>query len=144
VKDPAPEAAAPGATSQRVDQWLWFARIAKSRTLAQALIERGKVRINRVRLERSSQMVKPGDVITIALGPNVRVLEISGIGQRRGPASEAHHLYRELTMPRVGGTPAQAANADGTAGPFLQGARPAGAGRPTKRDRRRIERLKGV
>ena len=57
-------------TIQRVDQWLWFARVAKSRTLAQALIARGKVRINRNRLEKPSATVKPGDVLTLTLGPD--------------------------------------------------------------------------
>ena len=55
-------------TIQRVDQWLWFARVAKSRTLAQALVARGKVRINRNRLEKPSATVKPGDVLTLTLG----------------------------------------------------------------------------
>lgn len=82
------------AACQRIDQWLWFARVAKSRTLAQALIERGKVRINRLRIEKPSQQVKPGDVVTISLGPRVRVLEISAIGSRRGPAAEAELFSR--------------------------------------------------
>ncbi|MEQ1716111.1 MAG: RNA-binding S4 domain-containing protein [Hyphomicrobium sp.] len=136
----------PGALSQRIDQWLWFARIAKSRTLAQALIERGKVRINRERLQKPSQQVKAGDVVTISLGPIVRILEISGIGKRRGPASEAALLYVELTPGR--GEPV--ANSRGKAGgksepPLDVGpARPQGAGRPTKRDRRALDRLKDI
>ena len=79
-------------TAQRIDQWLWFARIVKSRTLAQALIERGKVRLNRVRIEKCAQSVKAGDVVTISLGPKVRVLEIAALGTRRGPAPEAVQL----------------------------------------------------
>ena len=60
------EADAASAPAQRIDQWLWFARITKSRTLAQALIERGKVRLNRDRIEKPSQSVKAGDVVTIS------------------------------------------------------------------------------
>ncbi len=143
-----------GASSLRVDQWLWFARIAKSRTLAQALIERGKVRINRVRIDKPSQQVKPGDVITIALGPRVRVLQISALSTRRGPASEATRLYVELT-PSAGATKSASmvvqSHSDASAaqqrivpsdsGPA--GLRPPGAGRPTKRERRATDRLKG-
>lgn len=134
------------ASSQRIDQWLWFARVAKSRTLAQALIERGKVRINRERLEKPSQQVKPGDVVTVSLGPNVRVLEIAGIGKRRGPAAEAALLYVELTPPR-GETKADTATTQSASHPEVDvnvgPQRPHGAGRPTKRDRRALDRLKG-
>ena len=116
------------AHSQRVDQWLWFARIVKSRTLAQALVERGKVRLNRERLGKASAAVKPGDVLTVSTGPLVRVFQVVAIGQRRGPASEAVLLYKDSPV-------SAAASASGT--------RPAGAGRPTKRERRLTDRLKG-
>jgi ribosome-associated heat shock protein Hsp15 len=127
-------------TIQRVDQWLWFARIAKSRTLAQALVARGKVRINRNRLEKPSATVKPGDVLTLTLGPTVRILEILAIGTRRGPASEAQLLYRDLAPPpsrAISGTrePSEALAA--------QAVRLDGAGRPTKRERRQTDKLKG-
>lgn len=125
------------ANSQRIDQWLWFSRIVKSRTLGQALIERGKVRLNRARIDKSSQTVKAGDVVTISLGPKVRVLQIAGIGLRRGPAPEAGKLYLELTEPNDE-TRQQAAS-----GVAEAAQRPQGAGRPTKRDRRAIDRLKG-
>lgn len=129
---------APGlATSQRIDQWLWYARIVKSRTLAQSLIERSKVRINRVHVEKPSQNVKPGDVVTITLGPAVRVFEIAGIGTRRGPASEAVGLYRELTTIKApAGDPGQGSKVS------LQPSVDSG-GRPTKKDRRALQRLKG-
>jgi len=133
-----------GSSVQRIDQWLWFARIAKSRTLAQALIVRGKVRINRAKIDRASQPVKSGDVITISIGPRVRILEVTGIAGRRGPAVEAALLYMELTRARE---PINSADAEGAALPetagSAQGVRPAGSGRPTKRDRRAIVRFKG-
>lgn len=134
------EAPTSPATSQRIDQWLWFARIVKSRTLAQALIERGKVRINRNRIDKSSLAVKAGDVITISLGPRVRVLHIADIGVRRGPAAEAARLYTETLEP----APAPVPGAPAALVDPASGIRPHGAGRPTKRDRRAIERLKGM
>lgn len=131
----------PASGGQRVDQWLWFSRLVKSRTLAQALIERGKVRINRIRIEKASHGVKAGDVLTLSMGPNVRIFEVLAIGARRGPATEASKLYRE----RDGGTVAVGANKTTTVQAPAAGhaSREEGAGRPTKRDRRKIDQLKG-
>lgn len=131
-------------SGQRLDQWLWFARIAKSRTLAQALIDRGKVRLNKEKVDKPSQKLKPSDTLTISLGPKVRILKVLGIGQRRGPASEAQTLYEELT-PRADET-TSALQPRGSVGSVettsSQGVRAAGSGRPTKRERRDTERLK--
>jgi ribosome-associated heat shock protein Hsp15 len=131
----------PGANagaSQRIDQWLWFARITKSRTLAQDLIARGKVRVNRIKIDRPSVLVKPGDELTLVVGPAVRSLEVVAIGQRRGPAAEARLLFLDHTPPAP--QTAGAAMSPETADVAV---RPEGAGRPTKRDRRLIDRLKG-
>lgn len=125
--DPA-AAARPG---QRIDRWLWFARVLKSRTLAATLVEEGRVRVNRVRTVKASQVVRPGDVLTIALGERVRVLKVVAAGVRRGPASEAQGLYEDLTPP----PPPREAR------PVTPAEREPGSGRPTKRDRRRIDRL---
>lgn len=126
--------------TQRIDQWLWFARIVKSRTLGQALVERGKVRVNRLRIDKASTAVKAGDVLTMSMGPRVRVFEVVGIGVRRGPAIEAQQLYREIIE-------APATTVRGPKADVLQpehlGLRDPGAGRPTKRDRRLTEKLKG-
>jgi ribosome-associated heat shock protein Hsp15 len=124
-----------GAT-QRLDKWLWFARVIKSRTLAAGLVTDGRVRVNRERIIKPSQSVRPGDVITVAVGANVRILEVTGTGNRRGPPAEAQLLYRELTPPRTEFT---ADPSDPGAGP---GQREQGTGRPTKRDRRAIDRLR--
>lgn len=128
--------ASQGAASQRVDQWLWFSRIVKSRTGAQALIERGKVRLNRQRLEKPSIAIKPGDVLTMSIGHRVRVFEIAAIGARRGPACEAQMLYKDLSEPvpaKVEGRPIY---------PSGNAVRMPGAGRPTKRERRQLDRIK--
>ena len=79
---------------QRLDKWLFFARILKSREKASALIKEGYVRVNGMRAEQPAKQVKPGDVLTIALERQVLVLKILLPGTRRGPASEAQTLYQ--------------------------------------------------
>ena len=75
-----------GGDSRRLDRWLWFARVVKSRTLAAGLVEAGKVRINREKVTKSSHQLKAGDVVTVAAGAHVRVLKVVAMGERRGPA----------------------------------------------------------
>jgi ribosome-associated heat shock protein Hsp15 len=128
-------------TAQRIDQWLWFARIVKSRTLAQTLIASGKVRLNRTKIDKASATVKPGDVLTLLLGPRVRIVEILGIGKRRGPAPEAQRLFRDLTGPAPGST--KLGSSDETPVAPLSAVRPHGSGRPTKLERRQIAKLRG-
>ena len=122
------------AQSRRLDKWLWFARVVKSRTMAAGLIEGGKARLNRSKVLKPSQGVRTGDVLTVAVGPTVRVLKIRALGERRGPPTEARALYEDLTPRDAAGVSAAAP---------AQAARPQGSGRPTKRDRRQVERLKG-
>jgi ribosome-associated heat shock protein Hsp15 len=81
---------------QRLDKWLWHARIVKSRSLAAKLIETGCIRVNRQRVIKAAAVVKCGDVLTATLHDQVRVIEIRGLGERRGPPSEAQSLYAEL------------------------------------------------
>jgi len=114
---------------QRIDKWLWFARMAKSRTLAQKLAVSGRVRVNRERNHSTSRPVQPGDILTIALDSGVRVLKVVAPGSRRGPAAEARLLYEDLSPPPVSAPPSVAE-------------RSSGEGRPTKRDRRAIDTLK--
>ena len=114
----------------KFDKWLWFARVVKSRTLAAGLVEGGKVRVNRERTTKPSQNVRVGDVLTVAVGPRIRILEVAAIGTRRGPAAEAQALYVDRSPP-----------ATAKSAPPTSGGRPDGAGRPTKRDRRQIDRL---
>jgi ribosome-associated heat shock protein Hsp15 len=138
--DARPAAGASG--SQRLDKWLWFARVAKSRTLAAALVAGGKVRVNRVRVDKPAHNLKPGDVVTISVGPRVRVLEVLQPGVRRGPATEARGLFDELT-PRPDRTLLAGGDATSGAPASRPAERPHGAGRPTKRERRQIDSLKG-
>ena len=83
--------------TQRLDRWLWFARVVKSRTLAAEAVALGKVRVNRVRAAKASQTLRPGDVLTLALGGRVRILKVLAPGVRRGPAAEARTLYEQLS-----------------------------------------------
>ncbi len=83
---------------QRLDKWLWYARIAKSRSVAAKLIEDGCIRVNKQRVMKASACVRCGDVLTAALHGRVRVLQIRAMGERRGPASEAQTLYAELLL----------------------------------------------
>jgi ribosome-associated heat shock protein Hsp15 len=82
---------------QRIDKWLWHARMVRTRSNAAALVDAGHVRLNGKRVLAASQLVRPGDVVTIALDRAVRVLEVAGFCERRGGAPDARALYRELT-----------------------------------------------
>lgn len=108
---------------RRIDKWLWFVRLAKTRTAAQALAVSGRVRVNRERNQSASRPVKVGDVLTVALESGVRVLKVAALGERRGPAPEAQLLYEDLTPAPEAEVPA-----------------PARVGkRPSKKDRRRLD-----
>lgn len=137
--------AAQSVEGQRLDQWLCFARLTKSRTLAQALIERGKIRVNRVKVDRPSLSVKVGDTLTISIGPRVRIFTVKGFGKRRGPATEAQTLFEELTPATDRTKSSDVEKAVSSLDPMagsITAIRPEGAGRPTKRERRATERLK--
>lgn len=116
---------------QRLDKWLWYTRIAKTRTLATRLVETGKARVNRTRVTKASRTVRAGDVIALMIHEQVRILKVLACGTRRGPAAEARELYEDMSpqptkrekAPRQPAAPAQ---------------REKGAGRPTKRDRRKM------
>jgi ribosome-associated heat shock protein Hsp15 len=82
---------------QRVDKWLWHARIVRTRSDAAALADAGYVRLNGKRIGGPSQPVRIGDVVTLALDRSVRVLRVEGFCERRGASAAARALYRELT-----------------------------------------------
>ncbi|MGA7803399.1 RNA-binding S4 domain-containing protein [Bradyrhizobium sp.] len=85
---------------QRLDKWLWHARVVKARSSAAALVVAGHVRINGVRETAPGHAVKAGDVLTIGLDRIVRVLKVTGFSERRGDASAARGLYDDL-QPRT-------------------------------------------
>ena len=80
----------------RIDRFLFFIRLVKSRTLAQALVETGHVRIDGRRVEKSSDEVRVGSIVALPLRGRVRVLRVLSLPQRRGPAPEARSCYEEL------------------------------------------------
>jgi len=86
--------------SRRLDQWLWFARFAKSRSLAARLCAEGTINVNGVAVSKPNHAVRPGDVVTVPQGPWQHTVEVLALGLRRGPASEAQTLYRETIVAR--------------------------------------------
>jgi len=123
----------PGSGSrQRIDKWLFFTRMVKSRSLAQSHIQSGHVRINGERVIQPSQTVKVGDKVELALERRDVVLIVKSGGERRGPYEEARLLYEDLTpLP----------NETKRLTPYEQAMRATGAGRPTKKERRAIDKL---
>jgi len=116
---------------QRIDKWLWHARVVRTRTAAAALVNAGNVRLNGTRVSAPSQLVRAGDVVTIALDRAVRVLKVTGFAERRGDADAARLLCEDRSAPRRSGAESAVAERD------------PGSGRPTKRERRAIDRLFG-
>lgn len=86
----------PVAEKQRLDKWLWFARVVKTRRQAVELIEAGYVRVDAQRVEVPAKLVSPGMVLTVALGRRVRILRITGLAVRRGSADVAEQLFEDL------------------------------------------------
>ena len=121
---------------ERLDKFLFYSRALKSRTLAQKIIETGAIRVNSERTDRSDHKVGAGDVLTMALHGRIVIWRILDPGQRRGPASEAQGLYEDISpppLPRQELSPYDAAIAQ----------RSEGAGRPTKKERRETDKLRG-
>lgn len=116
---------------QRVDRWLWHARVVRTRTDAAALAASGQVRLNGDRIASASKPVRAGDVLTIGIGARVRVLRVIGFAERRGDAALAMTLFDDLTGP----PPAVPRENAASAGPI-------NGRRPTKRDRRALDRLR--
>jgi len=117
--------------SLRIDKWLWAARFFKTRSLAAAACQGGKVDVND-ETAKPARLVRPGDRVAVTLSGGRRIARVLGLAARRGPAPAARALYEELTPP----APPRARAAPP---PF----RPPGAGRPTKRERRQLDRLRG-
>ncbi len=122
-----------GALKQRIDKWLFFTRVVKSRSLAAKLSSGGRVRINRDKIDQASHGIKIGDVVTVTLDRRILIYKVRELGERRGSFPEAQLLYEDLTPPAEKTEEQMAAVGE---------KRDAGSGRPTKRDRRATERLK--
>jgi ribosome-associated heat shock protein Hsp15 len=88
---------------QRLDKWLWCARFMRAREDCARLAATGLLRINRIPTDKAHARLRVGDVITLPLRGAVRVIEVVALAQRRGPASEARLLYREIAEPAACG-----------------------------------------
>ena len=120
--------------SQRIDKWLWHARITKTRSLAQKLVSGGKIRLNREKITSPSSKVIAGNVLTITLAREVKILEVVDFAEKRGPYSAACLLYTDLSPPK----PEPKSKSDE---PDLSSGLVAGP-RPTKQQRKEALRLK--
>jgi len=81
---------------QRIDKWLWHARMVRTRSDAAALAKAGHVRLNGRRVTAASQKVAIGDVVTMALDRSVKVVQVEGVCEKRGSAPAARALYRDV------------------------------------------------
>jgi ribosome-associated heat shock protein Hsp15 len=112
----------------RLDRWLWAARLFRSRSLAAEACDGGRVDVNGTTAKPHKQ-IRPGDRVNVTLPAGKRELRVSATAERRGPASVARQLYVDLTPPKPPAEPPASW-------------RYAGGGRPTKRDRRQLQRLR--
>ncbi|MCZ7675969.1 MAG: RNA-binding S4 domain-containing protein [Roseovarius sp.] len=110
----------------RLDKWLWQARFFKTRGLSAGLVAGGHVRVNGRKAAKPAHAVGPGDVLTFAQARRVRVVRILALATRRGPATEAQALYEDLAPDPPAETAPPAPRYDG-------------GGRPSKRDRRKLD-----
>jgi ribosome-associated heat shock protein Hsp15 len=117
--------------SMRIDKWLWAARAFKTRSIAADACDGGKVDVNGEAAKPAKQ-VRGGERVEITVPGGRRILKVVALAERRGPAAEARLLYEDLTPPAPPRTRQPKP-------PY----RPPGAGRPTKRERREIDRLRG-
>lgn len=128
----------PAPPAQRIDQWLWHARFFKTRTAAAKFVNDTGLRMIReettLRISKSSTMVRPSDTLVFDRANRVRVVVILHCADRRGPASEAQHLYEDRS-------PAPAPIKKAPQAPF---SREPGAGRPTKKDRRALNAVRAL
>jgi ribosome-associated heat shock protein Hsp15 len=119
-------------SAMRIDKWLWAARAFKTRSIAADACDGGKVDVNGEAAKPAKQ-VRPGDHVEITVVGGRRILKVAALSERRGPATEARGIYEDLTPP---------------APPRIRQPKPPyrepGAGRPTKRERREIDRLRGI
>ena len=143
---PASSEAASGASGetssgQRIDRWLWCARFFKTRALAAKYVGEGHIRLSRasapddqnaIRVEKPSALVRAGDTLVFTLHDRLRIIEVNACATRRGPAAEAATLYEDQSPPPP-------PKKERSPAPF---ARDAGAGRPTKRERRALDALR--
>ena len=141
LSEAASDASGETSSGQRIDRWLWCARFFKTRALAAKYVGEGHIRLSRasapedqnaIRVEKPSALVRAGDTLVFTLHDRLRIIAVNACATRRGPAVEAATLYEDQSPPPP-------PKKERTAAPF---ARDAGAGRPTKRERRALDALR--
>lgn len=120
----------------RLDKWLWYARIFKTRSLAATMVKSGKVRVNGDKVTSPSRTVGSDDVLTVTMARQIKILKIKALANRRGPASEAAVLFDDLSPKPIKKDPLKR--------PAKQAVREEGAGRPTKKQRRELSRFRST
>jgi len=125
----------------RADKWLWYARFFKTRSLATKICNNGKLRASGAVVSKAHHKTKPADTLTFHQGRHVRVIKVLSLATRRGPAPEAEALYEDLKPPSADSRLPQSFGARNSGSPS-PAARPPGAGRPTKQDRRALDKLR--
>jgi len=113
---------------QRIDKWLWHARVVRTRSAAATLAASGHVRVNGQRIDAPSRAVRAGDVVTVALDRAVQVLRVLSFSERRGSPEESRKLCEPIERLTR----------------YREGDRSPGGPRPTKRERRALTRLMGT
>jgi len=116
----------------RLDKWLWAARFFKTRSLATRETRTGRIRLNGAHVKKANTLVGAGDVLTFPKARRILVIKVVELAERRGPAKDAERLYEDLSSP----VPPE----DKLDPPAK---RPKGAGRPTKAQRRALDRFTG-
>ena len=120
----------------RLDKWLWHARFFKTRSLATAQCQAGRIRMDGGAVTKAHATVRPGQVLTFVQGVHVRIVRVVALADRRGPATEAQTLYEDLSPPRTEDRIPRDAAAPA-------GQRDKGSGRPTKKQRRTLDDWRG-
>lgn len=120
--------------SQRIDKWLWHARFFKTRSIAQKQVTTGKVRVDSEKISSPSRKVLPGNILTITMSRDIKIIEIVGIADKRGPYIQAQLLYNDLTPPKP-----EKSNVEQT---MESMSRIESEGRPTKHQRKQILAMK--
>lgn len=121
----------------RIDKWLWAARFYKTRSLAVEEIDKGRVRVNDLEAKPSRE-VKPGDTVTLRQGTVIRTVVVQGVSSQRGPAPVAQQLYEETEESlRLKAQAAEQRHLTSDPASSLE------HGRPTKRDRRSMDKAQG-
>ena len=123
-------------TTRRLDLWLWFARFFKSRTLATRFVQSGRLRVNGQIIKKAHHSLRKDDILTFPKANRVLVVKVINLGIRRGPSIEAQALYEDMSPPV-----AKNSHNNELQTP-TSGVREPGTGRPTKQDRRALEKLR--